>query len=116
MGKSGGCAAAQSGAISRLISVALRAGVNPEVIIKHLRGTRCPAPAWQDGGIVLSCPDAIGIALEKYLHEKSGSKEKFKINHYKEEIFNENCPECGSTLEHEGECNICRVCGYSKCL
>ncbi len=116
MGKSGGCAAAQSGAISRLISVALRAGVNPEVIIKHLRGTRCPSPAWQDGGIVLSCPDAIGIALEKYLHEKSGTKEKFKINHYKEEKFNENCPECGSTLEHEGGCNICRVCGYSKCL
>ncbi len=116
MGKSGGCAAAQSGAISRLISVALRAGVNPEVIIKHLRGTRCPSPAWQDGGIVLSCPDAIGIALEKYLHEKSGTKEKFKINHYREEKFNENCPECGSTLEHEGGCNICRVCGYSKCL
>lgn len=116
MGKSGGCAAAQSGAISRLISVALRAGVNPEVIIKHLRGTRCPSPAWQEGGIVLSCPDAIGIALEKYLHEKSGKKEKFVINHYKEEKFNENCPECGSTLEHEGGCNICRVCGYSKCL
>ncbi len=116
MGKSGGCAAAQSGAISRLISVALRAGVNPEVIIKHLRGTRCPAPAWQEGGIVLSCPDAIGIALEKYLHEKSGKKEKFTINSYKEEKFNENCPECGSTLEHEGGCNMCRICGYSKCL
>ena len=116
MGKSGGCAAAQSGAISRLISVALRAGVNPEVIIKHLRGTRCPAPAWQEGGVVLSCPDAIGIALEKYLYEKSGKKEKFMIKNHKEEGFNEICPECGSTLEHEGGCNVCRVCGYSKCM
>lgn len=25
-------------------------------------------------------------------------------------------PECGTTLEHEGGCNVCRVCGYSKCL
>lgn len=26
-----------------------------------------------------------------------------------------NCPECGSKVEHEGGCVICRSCGYSKC-
>jgi ribonucleoside-diphosphate reductase alpha chain len=117
MGKSGGCAAAQSEAISRLVSVALRAGVKPESIIKHLRGTRCPAPAWQEGGIVLSCPDAIGIALEKYLHDKNGTGEKFIFKeHSEQKMLGETCPECGTTLEHEGGCNVCRVCGYSKCL
>ncbi len=25
------------------------------------------------------------------------------------------CPDCDSTLEHEGGCAICRNCGYSKC-
>lgn len=25
------------------------------------------------------------------------------------------CPECGSPLEHEGGCVVCRACGYSKC-
>ena len=116
MGKSGGCAAAQSEAISRLVSTALRAGVKPESIIKHLRGTRCPAPAWQEGGIVLSCPDAIGIAMEKYLHDKHDSPEKFVFKEQKQLFKGDTCPECGATLEHEGGCNVCRVCGYSKCL
>ncbi|MCX8092746.1 MAG: adenosylcobalamin-dependent ribonucleoside-diphosphate reductase, partial [Candidatus Goldbacteria bacterium] len=117
MGKSGGCAAAQSEAISRLVSVALRAGVKPEIIIKHLRGIRCPAPAWQEGGIVLSCPDAIGIALEQYLHIKNGNTKKFDFKkNIEQKIIGETCPECGATLEHEGGCNVCRICGYSKCL
>jgi ribonucleoside-diphosphate reductase alpha chain len=116
MGKSGGCAAAQSEAISRLVSTALRAGVKPEAIIKHLRGTRCPAPAWQEGGIVLSCPDAIGIAMEKYIHDKSETGEKFVFKQEKQTFLGETCPECGATLEHEGGCNVCRICGYSKCL
>ncbi|MCE5299889.1 MAG: TSCPD domain-containing protein [Spirochaetia bacterium] len=117
MGKSGGCAAAQSEAISRLLSTSMRAGVKPEALVKHLRGTRCPAPAWQEGGIVLSCPDAIGIALEKYMHDKSGHGEKFVFKQSAEQrVLGETCPECGATLEHEGGCNVCRVCGYSKCL
>lgn len=117
MGKSGGCASAQSEAISRLVSTALRAHVRPEAIVKHLRGTRCPAPAWQEGGIVMSCPDAIGIALEKYIHDKDNKGEKFVFKNTSEQkMLGETCPECGTTLEHEGGCNVCRVCGYSKCL
>ena len=26
-----------------------------------------------------------------------------------------SCPECGSKVEHEGGCVVCRNCGYSKC-
>lgn len=25
------------------------------------------------------------------------------------------CPECGEPLVHEGGCNICKACGWSKC-
>jgi len=66
LGKAGGCAAAQTQAISRLISLCLRAGVEREAITKHLRGIRCHNPALDEGQWILSCPDAIGIALQHW--------------------------------------------------
>jgi len=58
MGKSGGCAASYSEAIARLISLALRSGVEPKVIIKHLQGIACHQVSWYEGGKILSCADA----------------------------------------------------------
>jgi ribonucleoside-diphosphate reductase alpha chain len=67
MGKSGGCAASYSEAIARLISLALRSGVEPKAIIKHLRGIACHSIAWHEGEQILSCADAIAKALEFYI-------------------------------------------------
>lgn len=117
MGKSGGCAASQAEALSRMISVSLRAGVDPQAIIKHLRGIRCPSPAWAEGGKVLSCADAVGIAMEHHLEWMKTGHVSTAVSKNDDELDNLTgaCPECGGALEHESGCAVCRTCGYSKC-
>ena len=117
MGKSGGCAASQSEALSRMISVSLRAGVDPQAILKHLRGIRCPSPAWAQGGKVLSCADAVGIAMEHYLEWMETGTASTMVSKNTDDLVNlaGACPECGSALEHESGCAVCRACGFSKC-
>jgi len=117
MGKSGGCAASQSEALSRMISVSLRAGVDPDAILKHLRGIRCPSPAWAEGGKVLSCADAVGIALEHYIEWLATGQAPTAVSKHGDSLDNLSgaCPECGGAVEHESGCMVCRACGYSKC-
>ncbi len=117
MGKSGGCASSQSEALSRLISVSLRAGVDPEAIIKHLRGIRCPSPSWAEGGKVLSCADGVGIVLEHALQYVETGVAGAGVSKHMDHLDNlaGACPECGGSLEHESGCSVCRSCGYSKC-
>lgn len=116
MGKSGGCTASQSEAIGRLISLGLRSGIEPKVIIRQLKGIRCPSPVWHNGNVALSCSDAIGRTLEHYLgihesHKESGGKsaEKSVLD------LSPECPECGGMLEFSEGCTTCRYCGYSQC-
>ncbi len=118
MGKSGGCAASQSEAIARLISLSLRAGVNPQAITKNLRGIRCPHPSWQKGGMVLSCPDGLGVVMERYLNWREGKTEEDDVHSHGLTALDKlagACPECGGTLEHEEGCMLCRACGFSRC-
>lgn len=117
MGKSGGCAASQSEALSRMISVSLRAGVDPEAIMKHLRGIRCPSPSWTEGGKVLSCADAVGIVMEhavQFIETGEAGRGVTKTGE-KLDYLSGACPECGGALEHESGCAVCRACGFSKC-
>ncbi len=106
MGKAGGCASCQIEATSRLISLALRSGVAPEAIIKQLSGIRCPAPTWEEGRAVLSCPDAIAKVLGEAINVEVRPEERPSLG---------SCPDCGGPLEVESGCLLCRSCGYSKC-
>ncbi|TLM79799.1 MAG: vitamin B12-dependent ribonucleotide reductase [Actinobacteria bacterium] len=117
MGKSGGCAASQSEALSRIISAALRSGVDPEAVVKQLRGIRCPSPAWAKGGNVLSCADAVGIVMDQTLHFiKTGESPDMVTRSTDSLVYKTGaCPECGGALEHESGCSVCHGCGYSKC-
>ena len=146
LGRAGGCPS-QSEATSRLISTALRSGMDVNSIIEQLKGIRCHSTLRQravNGNIkVLSCPDAIGKVLEKVVKikemedaqkaktqqilpiEKSENEEEVRIPHAEvpdmenaevsETVKGDACPECGSAVEHESGCMICRNCGFSKC-
>jgi len=136
IGKAGGNAAAQSEAISRLISLALRSGVNPQSIVRQLKGISGPNPTWEDGRLILSTPDAIGKALDDYLHEKNHrteedkaqllitmdtDKDKKKSPNKEEDMSLSTtklmmCPSCDSrSVVNEGGCLTCQSCGWSKC-
>lgn len=105
MGKTGGCASSQIEAAGRLISLALRSGVNLESIVKQLIGIRCPSPSWQNGKMVLSCPDAIARVLKPLIDPA------LVISDTAMGI----CPECGSTMTHQEGCLVCQACMFSKC-
>ncbi|MDP8216176.1 MAG: ribonucleotide reductase N-terminal alpha domain-containing protein [Candidatus Kaelpia imicola] len=124
MGKSGGCAASQLEAIGRLISTSIRAGVDPEAIIKQLKGIRCPSPSWEKGGTrIFSCADAIARVVEDRIREKEVQKKIEGVEEVKVKIpvvvKGKNvvgvCPDCGNALIHEEGCLKCMSCGYSKC-
>ncbi len=129
IGKAGGNAAAQSEAISRLISLSLRSGLDPKAIVRQLKGISGPNPTWEDGRLILSTPDAIGKALDDYLLEKGeqnvGVTEKknsdsprITLAHEKQQYTPEGmiCIECHNhSVYNEGGCLICRECGWSKC-
>ena len=63
MGKAGGCDAALLEAVSRLVSLALRAGIDTSEVTRQLSGITC-CPAWDDGTLVRSGPDAVAIVLD----------------------------------------------------
>ncbi len=113
LGKAGGCASAQLEATCRLISVALRAGLDVASIVRQLRGIRCPSIAWEEGKAVLSCADAIASVLEKHI-KGGGSKPKPEDYGVPRNIAGQ-CPECGGLLIYQEGCFKCPACGYTKC-
>ncbi|MCX5679655.1 MAG: vitamin B12-dependent ribonucleotide reductase [Candidatus Omnitrophica bacterium] len=141
MGKAGGCAMSQLEAIGRLVSLALRSGVETGSIVEQLRGIRCPSPSWEKGGRIFSCSDAIARVLERRgldakakriaentkkdglsgsadvstgTVESSGGAAKTHTKAKTENIVGV-CPDCGSALWHVEGCMVCKSCGYSKC-
>lgn len=111
LGKAGGCAAAQLEATSRLISNALRCGLDLNSVVKNLRGIRCPSISWEQGKAVMSCADAIAGVLERYATggETSTDSTKQGMSPFPQ------CPDCAGVLIHQEGCDNCTSCGYTKC-
>lgn len=142
-GKSGGCPS-QSEATARLVSIALRAGVDIDEIVRQLRGIRCPSCQRNPNVKVLSCPDAIGRMIEEAARRLKDTKhdeescasccpsvcddEPVEMKDpeplagtvvVKDNVAEVHplgvCPECGADLAHESGCLSCYECGWSKC-
>ena len=128
LGKSGGCDSAQLEAISRLVSLALRSGIDPKNVIEQLRGITC-CPAWDSGTLVRSSPDAVALALERSLasgEEELSTPTKSGVqmellnrtaangngNGYSS---NRKCPECNNQVIFQEGCSKCMSCGWNKC-
>ncbi|MGC1403511.1 MAG: vitamin B12-dependent ribonucleotide reductase, partial [Thermodesulfobacteriota bacterium] len=105
MGKTGGCASSQIEATGRLISLALRSGINLPSIMKQISGIRCPSPTWGNGQQVLSCPDAICRVISNYTQAKVEEDDQVMGS----------CPDCGGQVVHENGCLTCHSCGFSRC-
>lgn len=131
IGSGGGCERNYQ-FISRLISLALRAGVSIDDIIDQANSIR-PCTAYvnrtkskHDTSPGTSCPSAIGKALQDLCTKmqdkcfveddecndvEAAQSTKSSIELNKKSL----CPECGSKLQQEGGCNICKNCGWTKC-
>jgi len=133
LGKAGGAAMADAEALGRLASLALRSGISIASVKDQLRGISCDRAVGVGPNKVLSAPDAIGQAMERYLEEKAGVQEELPImvptavrpaplvrgssSPVKGvAAFLGTCPECGaSQVAYEEGCLKCHVCGYSEC-
>jgi ribonucleoside-diphosphate reductase alpha chain len=134
LGKAGGALMADVEAIGRLISLALRSGIPLKEIYRQLRGISSDRAVGLGPSKVLSVPDAIGIAIEKWMHEKQGVQqdrlagapapreivagpagEAALRTRGPDQDFIGACPDCGSQLAFIEGCAKCHVCGFSEC-
>ncbi len=142
LGKAGGGLMADVEAIGRLISLALRSGIPLKQVYRQLRGISSDGITGLGLNKVLSVPDAIGIAIERYMQDQQGVQQdllevppnasgepapavrqvgqtsggaQFAFDIVNADQHAGACPDCGSQLEFAEGCVKCHVCGYSEC-
>ena len=129
LGKAGGCDSAQLEAISRLVSLALRSGIATEAVLEQLRGITC-CPAWDEGTLVRSGPDAVALALERHTAGENEGRshsatDAVQMKFAPEVVANGNgnghhtsarrCPDCNTAVIFQEGCLMCLSCGWNKC-
>ena len=144
-GKAGGNDAAMAEALSRLITINLRCGVDPYEVAKTMRNIS-DSPFYTRGVQVLSVPDAVAQMIEKHATcaplptapdamEGSEARQHTMFQgtgaHMASNggavsadragsgpvvsLPSQSCPDCYGKLSFEEGCEKCRSCGYSAC-
>lgn len=107
IGKSGYTTMADTEAICRLISLALRSNVPLDNVIRQLRGIGGSSQVFSGGAKIFSIPDAIAQVLNRHF----GQSERGQRTSDSAEI----CPECSGAMAFDSGCFTCPSCGYSTC-
>ncbi len=103
IGKAGSDVTAFTESIARLVSIALRAGIDPEEIVDQLIDIGGSKSIGQGNDRIRSVPDAIGQFISQYIEGRVRPDNKL-------------CPSCGTwNLIYEEGCSKCMACGYSEC-
>ena len=133
LGKAGSADSAQLEAVSRLTSLALRAGVEIEAVVGQLRGIT-DTPVWDNGVLVRSAPDAVALALSAHIDSgpEAGAWSERTMEGGQLGLFPQaaqptegeidaglaqgvRCPDCSGKLTYQEGCLMCHACGFNKC-
>lgn len=122
--KSGGCNT-NTEAVGRLASMALRGGITVDELVDSIKGLKCAACQNVKGSKIkkidgLSCPDVIArTIMEEYERQCRLCNSREHTTNDEQVVMLQTdanvCPECGSRLNHEGGCVVCRNCSWSRC-
>ena len=112
-------------AVSRLISLSLRAGIHPGDIIDQLAGITT-TPTWDEGTLVLSPEDGASKLMDKWFETMDKADAATDEKDTQAEDMSDmsaalaaemTCRQVGCsgiTIYAEG-CETCQTCGHSKC-
>ncbi|MCH9038772.1 MAG: adenosylcobalamin-dependent ribonucleoside-diphosphate reductase, partial [Chloroflexi bacterium] len=132
IGKAGGSEPAHLEGLSRMVSLCLRSGVAPDVIIEQLSGITSE-PVWDNGVLIRSAEDGVAHVLRRHIEGISpaptdgdgGSQpDMFRSaeaaqptarGYVSNGVRHGGCPKCGGRVVHQEGCIHCLVCGYTKC-
>ncbi len=136
LGRGGDIANGDLEAICRMVSVFLRCNGTLEFVVSQLSGIGSNLSIPSRDGQVLSLPDGLAKAIQRYLNIKKNFGledlllgradmnelyEKEKITQSRSPVPDKNdkfkvkCPECPGFLRFMEGCVKCESCGYSQC-
>lgn len=98
-------------AVGRLISLALRSGIEVNAVLKQIRSIKCTGCVSDESTVVLSCPEAIGRAIEAQIRGSARFSPKVGPRPKLLDV----CPVCNNTMKHKESCLVCESCGYTQC-
>jgi len=127
-GSKGGCNG-MTKALSRMISIGLRANIDPRILVEQLQSVGCDVSKdrrKKDKEIGISCADGIGIQILKFINGDFNNTNS--IEYVQEIDISQNedikkidsglykCDECGNfTLTKYDGCIECTNCGWRRC-
>lgn len=109
-----------SGSVGMLVSRMLRGGFTPPEVARILNKVTGTHATWFNRRCLSSPEQAIAECILMTMNRLEGKNEpaSTKVASVKATASRAGyraCPECGSEVNHASNCDICPVCGWSKC-